>query len=70
MGEMGALIITEYHRQQNSYNSMYQESSLLPQLFFILITIISDLLQVNLPSCALLLGPTEDVQGAVVEVAD
>ena len=40
MGEMVASIITEYHRQQNSYNSMYQESSLLPQLFFILITII------------------------------
>ena len=37
---MVASIITEYHRQQNSYNSMYQESSLLPPLFFVLITVI------------------------------
>ena len=36
---MVASIITEYHRQQNSYNSMYQESSLLPPLFFVLITV-------------------------------
>ena len=43
MGEMGAPIITEYHRQQNICDIMYrdaQELSLLPPLLFVLITII------------------------------
>ena len=35
-----------------------------------IILIISNLLQVNLPGRALLLRPTEDVQGAIVEVAN
>ena len=56
---------TNNHHQHHHHCSI-----VITIIIFIFITIISNLLQVNLPSRALLLGPTEDVQGAIVEIAD